>query len=75
MSHRISHEQIAAYDDQGERHVVRVTRTPIPGSPHLHAPPHYSWHDGQTLHLIDAKAGTLECGVTGRRLTIENWRR
>jgi hypothetical protein len=73
MSHRITHEQIAAHDDKGERHVVRVTRSAIPGSPRLHGPPHYTWHDGQTLHLIDAKAGILECVLTKQRLKIVDW--
>jgi hypothetical protein len=74
MPNRYTHEQIAAHDDQGERHVVMVTRAPIPGSPHLHGPPHYTWHDGQTLHLIDDKAGVLECARTRQRLKIEDWR-
>ena len=74
MRSRFTHEQIAAHDDKGERHVVMVTRLPIPGSPHLHGPPHYTWHDGQTLHLIDAKAGVIECVLTGQRLKIEDWR-
>ena len=74
MPHRISHRQLAAHDDKGERHNILVTRSPIPGSPHLHGPPHYTWHDGQALHLVDAKAGILECGLTRRRLKIEDWR-
>jgi hypothetical protein len=41
--------QIAAHDDKGERHVVMVTRSPIPGSPHLRGMPRYTWHDRQTL--------------------------
>ncbi len=73
MPSRFTHEQIAAYDDKGERHVVMVRRSPIPGSPHLHGPPHYTWHDGQTLHLVDTKAGIIECVLTGQRLKIENW--
>jgi hypothetical protein len=67
-------EQIAAHDDKGERHVIMVTRTSVPGSPHLRGPPHYKWHDGQALHLVDAKAGILECALTKQRLKIENWR-
>ena len=73
MTNRLSHEQIAAHDDKGERHVVMVTRAPIPGS-HLKGPPHYTWHNGQALHLIDPKAGILECGLTKQRLKIEAWR-
>jgi hypothetical protein len=74
MLHRYSHEQIAAYSDTGERHVVMVTRLPVPGSPHLHGPPRYTWHDGQVLHLVDPKAGVIECVASGRRLTIADWR-
>jgi len=70
---RVTHEQIAAYDDQGERHVIMVTRVAIPGSPHLRGPPHYTWNEGQPLHLVDAKAGILECALTGRRLKIADW--
>jgi hypothetical protein len=73
VSGRFTREQIAAYDDQGERHVVMVTRSPVPGSAHLRGPPHYTWNDGQTLHLIDATAGILECAVTGRKLKIADW--
>ena len=73
MTGRFTREQIAAYDDQGERHVVMVTRSPVPGSSHLRGPPHYTWNDGQTLHLVDAKAGVLQCAVTGRRLKIAEW--
>ncbi len=73
MTGRFTREQIAAYDDLGERHVVMVTRSPVPGSSHLRGPPHYTWNDGQTLHLVDAKAGVLECAVTGRRLKIADW--
>ncbi len=73
MTGRFTREQIAAYDDQGERHVVMVTRSPVPGSAHLRGPPHYTWNDGQTLHLVDAKGGVLECAVTGRRLKIADW--
>lgn len=74
MSVRITHEQLAAHDDKGERHVVMVTRAPVPSAPHLRGMPHYTWHDGQVLHLVDAKAGVLECAVTGQRLAIESWR-
>ena len=74
MPARITHEQLAALDDKGERPVVMVTRSPIPGSLHLRGPPHYTWCDGQALHLIDPKAGILECVVTGQRLRIEAWR-
>ena len=71
---RYTHEQMAAHDDKGERHVVMVMRSSIPGSPHLRGPPHYTWNDGQTLHLIDAKAGVLECALTGQQLKIDAWR-
>jgi hypothetical protein len=50
-----------------------VTRVAIPGSPHLRGPPHYTWNEGQPLHLVDAKAGILECALTGRRLKIADW--
>ena len=50
-----------------------VTRSPVPGSSHLRGPPHYTWNDGQALHLVDAKAGILECAVTRRRLKIADW--
>jgi hypothetical protein len=73
VPNRLSHDQVVAHDDLGERHVVRVTRVAIPGSPHLRGPPHYTWNDGQTLHLVDAKAGILECALTGRRLKIADW--
>jgi len=72
VPNRLTHEQIVALDDQGERHVVMVTRVAIPGS-HLRSPPHYTWNDGQVLHLIDAKAGILQCAVTGARLKIADW--
>ena len=74
MPHRPSHQQMVARDEQGEQHVVMVTRSAIPGSPHLKGPPHYTWHDGQPLHLVDAEAGILECALTKRRLKIEPWR-
>ena len=74
MSNRITHQQLAAHDAAGERHVVMVTRASLPGSPHLKGPPHYSWHAGQALHLVDATAGILECALTRQRLTIEAWR-
>ena len=74
MSNKYTHEQIAAHDDKGERHVVMVTRSPIPGSPHVQGPPHYTWNSGQKLHLVDDKAGILECVHTGQRLKIEDWR-
>ena len=74
MPNRITHAQLAALDAEGERHVVMVTRAPIPGAPHLHGPPHYTWNSGQALHLVDAKAGVLECAVTAQRLQIEDWR-
>lgn len=35
MPNRPTHEQMAAHDDKGERHVVMVMRSSIPGSPHL----------------------------------------
>ena len=73
MTGRFTREQIAAYDDQGGRHVVMVTRSPVPGSSHLRGPPHYTWNDGQTLHLVDAQAGVLECALTGQRLKIADW--
>jgi hypothetical protein len=75
MLNRSTHEQLAAHDALGEPHVVMVTRLPVPGSPHLHGPPHYSWNSGQGLHLVDATAGILECAATGQRLTIVGWRR
>ena len=74
MPNRYTHEQIAAHDDKGERHVVMVTRSPIPGSPHVQGPPHYTWNSGQKLHLVDDKAGILECVGTKQRLKIEDWR-
>lgn len=70
VNNRPTHEQLTARDDKGEQHVVMVTRSPIPGSPHLKGPPHY----GQALHLVDPRAGILECVVTGQRLKIEAWR-
>ena len=70
---RIIHEQLPVLDDKGERHLVVVTRTPVPGAPHLHGPPHYSWKQGEPLRLIDPKAGVLE-NALGQRLQIENWR-
>jgi hypothetical protein len=73
MTIRTTHEQITAQDDKGERHAVMVKRLPVPGTAHLHSPPHYSWNEGQKLHLVDAKAGILECELTGQRLKIENW--
>ncbi|HEX2010618.1 MAG TPA: hypothetical protein VJN44_06735 [Roseateles sp.] len=73
MANRPTHEQLSARDDQGERHLVMVTRAPVPGSAHLRGLPHYSWHDGQPLHLVDARAGILECALTGQRLRIEDW--
>ncbi len=74
MPNKYTHEQIAAHDDKGERHVVMVTRRSIPGSPHLHGPPHYTWNGGKTLHLIDEKGGVIECVLTGQRLKIDDWR-
>ena len=74
MPNKITHEQLRAHDDAGEQHVVLVTRSPIPGSPHLKGLPHYTWRDGLALHLIDPKAGILQCVVTGQRLKIEAWR-
>jgi hypothetical protein len=70
---RIIHEQLTAVDDKGERHLIVVTRAPVPGAPHLHGPPHYSWNQGETLSLVDPKAGMLE-NALGLRLQIENWR-
>ena len=74
MPHRYTHEQLAGHDDQGELHVVMVSRSPVPGSPHLRGPPHYTWNVGQALHLVDARAGILECVLTKKRLKIEDWR-
>lgn len=74
FTHGFSHEQLAGHDDQGERHVVLVSRSPVPGSPHLRGPPHYTWNDGRTLHLVDAQVGVLECVVTRKRLKIADWR-
>jgi hypothetical protein len=45
--------------DKGERYVVMLTRSPIPGPSHLHGPPHYTWRDGQVLHLVDSKVDIL----------------
>lgn len=66
-------EQIWARDDQGMKHAVTVTRTPIPGSPHLQGLPHFSWGAGRPLDLVDDKAGILECARTRQRLKIEDW--
>jgi hypothetical protein len=74
MPNRFTHEQIAARDDRGERHIVMVTRSPVPGASHLRGPPHYTWNAGHSLHLVDAKVGILECTVTRQRLKIEDWR-
>ena len=74
MPHRVTHSQLVARDAKGRQHVIRVTRQSIPGSPHLHGAPHYSWNDVEQLHLVDAKAGVLESAVTGERLTLEDWR-
>ena len=74
MPSRYTHEQLTAVDQLGERHSIMVTRSSIPGSPHLHGPPHYTWNGGQPLHLVDPKAGILECALTGQRLKIEGWR-
>jgi hypothetical protein len=70
---RITHEQLPAHDDEGGRHLVMVTRTSVPGAPHLYGPTHYSWNHGEPLHLVDPKAGVLE-NALGERLQIENWR-
>jgi len=72
MQH-IVHEQLTALDDKGERHLVIVTRTSVPGSPRMHGPPHYSWNQGEPLHLVDPKTGILE-NALGQRLQIEHWR-
>ena len=72
MQH-IAHEQLTVRDAAGELHRVAVTRTPVPGSPHLHGPARYSWKHGESLHLVDPKAGVLE-NALGERLQIENWR-
>ena len=74
LPHRITHEQVVAHDDKGERHAIKVTRSPVPGASHLHGPPRYAWREGETLHLVDAKAGILECGLSRQRLKIEDWR-
>lgn len=74
MSIKITHEQLFARDEQGGRHAVMVTRVPVPGSAHLHGPPHYTWRDGHTLHLVDTQTGILECPLTGQHLRIEDWR-
>jgi hypothetical protein len=74
LPHRITHEQLSACDDKGKRHAIKVTRGPVPGSPRLHGPPRYTWRDGHTLHLVDAKAGVLECSLSRQRLKIEAWR-
>ena len=70
---RISREQLTAVDDKGERHLVMITRTSVPGAANLRGPPHYSWGQGEPLHLVDPKAGVLE-NPLGKRLHIENWR-
>lgn len=52
--------------DKGERYVVMLTRSPDPGSSHLHGLPHYTWHDGQALHLVDTKFGILSAFAPSR---------
>ena len=52
--------------DKGERYVVMLTRSPIPGSSHFHGPPHYTWHDGKALHLVDTKFGILSAFAPSR---------
>ena len=66
-------EQIWARDDQGIRHAVTVTRSPIPESPHLQGLPRFSWGAGRSLNLVDDKAGILECVSTRQRLKLEDW--
>ena len=66
-------ESIWALDDQGVRHAIAVTRSPVQGAPHLLGLPRFSWGAGRSLNLIDDKAGVLECVHTKQRLTIEDW--
>ncbi len=70
---RIIHEQLTATDDKGERHLAMVTRTSVPGAANLPGPPHYSWGQGESLHLVDPKADVLE-NALGKRLHSESWR-
>jgi hypothetical protein len=73
MPHSHTVEHVWAFDDQGVRHAVTMTRAPIPGSPHLHGLPRYSWGAGRSLSLVDDKAGVLECVHTKQRLQLEGW--
>lgn len=68
-----THEQIWARDEQGMRRAVTVTRSPVPGSPHLQGPPVFTWGAGRSLIVVDDKAGILECVRTRQRLKIEEW--
>ncbi len=52
---------------------MTVTRAPVPGAPHLQGLPRFSWGAGRPLTLVDDRAGVLECGRTGQRLTIDDW--
>jgi hypothetical protein len=73
MHDRYSHRQVFARDERGERHVVRVTRAPVPGSHGRLGPPRFTWHDGRSLRMVDPERGVLECSETHERLTIEDW--
>jgi hypothetical protein len=55
------------------KHAITVTRSPMPGSPHLQGLPRFTWGAGRPLVLIDDQTGILECARTGQRLTIEEW--
>ena len=68
-----THEQIWARDDKEMKHAITVTRSPIPGAPHLQSLPHFTWGAGRSLNLVDDKAGVLECVHTKQRLKIEDW--
>jgi hypothetical protein len=66
-------EKIWARDDQGMKHAVTVTRSPLPDSPQLQGLPYFTWGAGRSLNLVDDKAGILECVRTRQRLKIEDW--
>lgn len=40
-------EKIWARDDHGMKHAVTVTRSPLPGSPHLQGLPYFTWGAGR----------------------------
>jgi hypothetical protein len=66
-------EKIWARDDQGMKHAVTVTRSPLRDAPHLQGAPYFTWGAGRSLSLVDDKAGILECARTRQRLKIEDW--